>query len=74
MDAPAVRPAPSMENAVPGDAGRAPAASTAVPAFDGSASRPRLAPGRHRLVDPDGRTVEVTAVGRTGSGSGSAQG
>ncbi|MFF3213291.1 glyoxalase/bleomycin resistance/dioxygenase family protein [Streptomyces sp. NPDC002886] len=39
----------------------------AVPAFDGSAGG--LAPGRHRLVDPDGRTVEVTAVGRTEAGS-----
>ncbi|MFJ7265113.1 hypothetical protein ACIQV3_00320 [Streptomyces sp. NPDC099050] len=37
--------------------------------FYGSAARPRIAPGRHRLVDPDGRTVEITAVGRTESGS-----
>ncbi|WP_327308214.1 glyoxalase/bleomycin resistance/dioxygenase family protein [Streptomyces sp. NBC_01298] len=41
----------------------------AVPAFDGSATRPRLAPGRQRLVDPDGRTVEITAVGPTEAGS-----
>ncbi|MFD5143503.1 glyoxalase/bleomycin resistance/dioxygenase family protein [Streptomyces sp. NPDC058401] len=31
-------------------------------AVDGAAVRPPLAPGRHRLVDPDGRTVEITAV------------
>ncbi|MFI5763536.1 MULTISPECIES: VOC family protein [unclassified Streptomyces] len=48
-------------------------------AVDAAAVRPPLAPGRHRLVDPDGRTVEVsavevtavevTAVGRTEGGS-----
>lgn len=44
---------------------------------DGAATRPRLGPGRHLFVDPDGRTVEVTAVGPTEGGSaqgGSAQG
>ncbi|MGW1770395.1 glyoxalase/bleomycin resistance/dioxygenase family protein [Streptomyces sp. NPDC002104] len=38
-------------------------------AVDTRAVRPRMAPGRHLLVDPDGRTVEVTAVGRAESGS-----
>ncbi|WP_323182732.1 glyoxalase/bleomycin resistance/dioxygenase family protein [Streptomyces sp. NBC_00347] len=38
-------------------------------AVDASAARPPLAPGRHRLVDPDGRTVEITAVGPAECGS-----
>lgn len=38
-------------------------------AVDAEVTSPPLAPGRHRLVDPDGRTVEITAVGRTGCGS-----
>ncbi|WP_236656006.1 glyoxalase/bleomycin resistance/dioxygenase family protein [Streptacidiphilus jiangxiensis] len=30
-------------------------------AVDGAAASPRLAPGRHLLSDPDGRTVEIHA-------------
>lgn len=46
-------------------------------AVDAAGARPPLAPGRHRLVDPDGRTVEITAVEITAAGrteGGSAQG
>ncbi|MFZ3495705.1 glyoxalase/bleomycin resistance/dioxygenase family protein [Streptomyces sp. 5.8] len=35
-------------------------------AVDAEVTRPPLAPGRHRFTDPDGRTVEITAAGRTG--------
>ncbi|MFD6891527.1 VOC family protein [Streptomyces sp. NPDC059957] len=38
-------------------------------AVDAEDMRPALAPGRHRFTDPDGRAVEITAVGRTGCGS-----
>ncbi|MET9853808.1 glyoxalase/bleomycin resistance/dioxygenase family protein [Streptomyces sp. NPDC006450] len=34
-------------------------------AVDAEVTRPPLAPGRHRFVDPDGRTVEINAEGRT---------
>jgi hypothetical protein len=29
----------------------------------GASTSPPLAPGRHRLTDPDGRTVEVVVAG-----------
>lgn len=38
-------------------------------AVDADVTRPPLTPGRHRFTDPDGRTVEITAVGRAESGS-----
>ncbi|MFL6114655.1 MAG: glyoxalase/bleomycin resistance/dioxygenase family protein [Catenulispora sp.] len=31
-------------------------------ALDGAAATPALAPGRHLLTDPDGRTVEIHAT------------
>jgi len=31
-------------------------------AINGNTATPRLAPGRHLLTDPDGRTVEIHAI------------